>query len=73
MKKLPCSKKVLECALVSISALKSFEVVGWGGVGARPILMSTPGPYELQVYSYLDFVQIKRHKAPPSINNHKLG
>ena len=33
MKKLPRSKKVLEYALVSISALKSFLVggVGWGG------------------------------------------
>ena len=30
MKKLPRSKKVLEYALVSISALKSF-LVGWGG------------------------------------------
>ena len=47
MKKLPRSKKALEYALVSISALKSFPVVGWGGVGAWVILMSTPGPFPL--------------------------
>ena len=41
MKKLPRSKKVLEYALVSISALKSFMVGvgwgwgGWGGVGVH--------------------------------------
>ena len=46
MKKLPRSKKVLEYALVSISALKSFLVGGVGGWGgAWPILMSTPGPF----------------------------
>ena len=39
---------VLEYALVSISALKSFlVVVVVGGVGARPIIMSAPGPKPL--------------------------
>ena len=37
MKKIPRSKKVLEYALVSISALS-----------ARVILMSTPGPFPLK-------------------------
>ena len=45
MKKLPRSKKVLEYALVSTSALKSCPV-GW--VGALSILMSTPGPFPLK-------------------------
>ena len=59
MKKLPRSKKVLEYALVSISALKSFLVgwggwVGWGGVGAWVILMSTPGPFPLKGEMFFD-------------------
>ena len=49
MKKLPCSKKVLEYALVSISSLKSFLV---GGV----ILMSTPGPFPLKGEIFLTCV-----------------
>ena len=54
MKKLPRSKKVLEYALVSISALKSFPV-GWGGVGgAWVILMSTPGPFPLKGEMFFD-------------------
>ena len=62
MKKLPRSKKVLEYALVSISALKSFLVgglvgwVGWGGVGAWVILMSTPGPFPLKGEMFLTCV-----------------
>ena len=53
MKKLPRSKKVLEYALVSISALKSFLV---GGVGAWVILMSTPGPFPLKGEMFLTCV-----------------
>ena len=52
MKKLPRSKKVLEYALVSISALKSFPV-GWGG-GAWPILMSAQGPFPLKGEMFFD-------------------
>ena len=44
MKKLPRSKKVLEYALVSISALK----------GAWVILMSTPGPFPLKGEMFFD-------------------
>ena len=51
MKKLPRSKKVLEYALVSISALKSFPVGGWG---ARPILMSAQGPFPLKGEMFFD-------------------
>ena len=54
MKKLPRSKKVLEYALVSISALKSIPV-GWGG-GAQPILMSAPGPFPLKGEMFLTCV-----------------
>ena len=53
MKKLPRSKKVLEYALVSISALKSFLVGGWGG---RVILMSTLGPFPLMGEMFLTCV-----------------
>ena len=56
MKKLPRSKKVLEYALVSISALKSFPVGGWGGWGGWVILMSTPGPFPLKGEMFLTCV-----------------
>ena len=52
MKKLPRSKKVLEYALVSISAFKSFPV--GVGVGARPILMSAQGPFPLKGEMFFD-------------------
>ena len=44
LKKSPRSKKVLEYALVSISALK----------GAWVILMSTPGPFPLKGEMFFD-------------------
>ena len=50
MKKLPRSKKVLEYALVSISALKS------GVGGAWVILMSTPGPFPWREKCFLTCV-----------------